>query len=139
MKLTELNNISACNILKSLLANEMEQIKTSVFVNTPESALPINFITISPNGGMDDLGNVGEGVLLLNVCVKLLQKNEVNNVKLTRILEVIEKVIPYEGVRKDNYYFTFSEKYKYSDGIDYSLGYAVKSLNVYFRVQRTNN
>ena len=139
MKLSELNSITACKVLQSLLADEMTAINTTCYINMPEKNLPDFFITIAPNGGMEDVGDMWQGIIQMTICVRLIKNLEINNIKLTKILEKIEEVIPFEGVRKDRYYFTLSTNYNFVDDMDYSVGYAVKNLNVYFRLERENN
>lgn len=139
MKLSELNSITACEKLKSLLEDKLAVIKTKTYLNYPETSLPDNFVAISPNGGMLDRNDAGEGILLLDVCVKLLKDKGINNIKLTRILEVINEVITDSGIRSENYFFVLSPQYNFIDEMDYSLGYAVKSLNIFFRIERTSN
>lgn len=139
MKLSELNSITACNQLKSLLEDVLQDIDTRVCINYPETNVPENFIALSANGGMEDRGDCAEGIILLNICVKLLKDKEINNIKLTRILEKINEVLKYNGARKDNYFFIVSDKYNFIDDIDYSLGYSVKSLNIFFRIERESN
>lgn len=136
MKLSELNSITACEVLKSLLENDMTAINTKCYINIPEKSLPDFFIAIAPNGGMEDVGDMGQGIIQMSICVRLIKNLEINNIKLTKILDIIEEVIPFEGVRKDKYYFTLNTEYNFVDDMDYSLGYAVKNLNVYFRKER---
>lgn len=136
MKLTELNSITGCEVLKSLLEVNMAEINTKCFINMPEKNLPDFFIAIAPNGGMEDVGDIGQGIIQISICVRLIKNLEINNLKLNKILEQIEEVIPFEGVSKDKYYFTLTTEYNFVDDMDYSLGYAVKNLNVYFRKER---
>lgn len=136
MKLKELNSITACEKLKSLLEDALAEIKVKTYINMPEKSLPDFFIAIEPNGGMTDKGDIAEGIILINICVRLLKDLEINNIKMTRILEKIDEVIPFEGTHIDNYYFTPSIEYNYIDDMDYSLGFAIKSLNIFFRIER---
>lgn len=136
MKLTELNSITGCEVLKSLLEGKMAEINTKCFIRMPEKNLPDFFVAIVPNGGMEDVGDMGQGIIQISICVRLIKDLEVNNIKLNKILEQIEEVIPFEGVSRDKYYFTLTTEYNFVDDIDYSLGYAVKNLNVYFRKER---
>lgn len=139
MDLSKTSSVAACNKLKNLLTPTMESIKTKVFTYFPESNLPDNFIIIQPNGGITDRGDCCEGFLLILIGIKLLKKSEVNEVKLANVLESFGKVLVDGGIRMDDTYFVIDNKLNFNEGNDYSLGYSVKSIHVFFRVQRTNN
>lgn len=136
MVLTALNSITVCEDFKSLLEEKLQGVKTKVYLNYPETNLPENFVAISSNGGMVDRGDCAEGVLLIDICVKLLKDKNINNIKLTRILEVLDEVIGENGIRYKNYFFVADNEYNFAFDMDYSLGYSVKSINIFFRVER---
>lgn len=117
----------------------MESIKTKVFMYLPESNIPNNIVVIQPNGSITDRGDCCEGYLLALIGVKLLKNNEVNIVKLKNVLDTFGKVVVDGGIRMDDTYFVIDNKFNFDEDIDYSLGYSVKSVHVFFRVQRTND
>lgn len=138
MDLGSLNGITACETLQSLIEEDefFKSATTKVFVDLPEKNLPDSFVAIFTNGGIVDRGDCCEGILMLSVCTKLIGSKKVNNAKIVKMLNRLDNILTQGGVRKGKFYFVVSNRYNMIDEMDYSLGYMVKSINLFYRKER---
>lgn len=149
MKLKELNSVDVCEAFKQGLLNNFSRsgvinnpIKDIYTITNPQQNLPDNYITIMPNGSMDNRGYVAQGIILMEIYCKLLPDGSINKVKNNKVLEWIgamldNDVIVREGYNNDvyvnRYYFSYSADYAFIDDINVEFGYSVKRLNIFFR------
>lgn len=149
MKLKELNSVDVCEAFKQGLLNNFSRsgvinnpIKDIYTITNPQQNLPDNYITIMPNGSMDNRGYVAQGIILMEIYCKLLPDGSINKVKNNKVLEWLgamldNDVIVREGYNNDvyvnRYYFSYSADYAFIDDINVEFGYSVKRLNIFFR------
>lgn len=149
MKLKELNSVDVCEAFKQGLLNNFSRsgvinnpIKDIYTMTNPQQNLPDNYITIMPNGSMDNRGYVAQGIILMEIYCKLLPDGSINKVKNNKVLEWLgamldNDVIVREGYNNDvyvnRYYFSYSADYAFIDDINVEFGYSVKRLNIFFR------
>ena len=149
MKLKELNSVDVCEAFKQGLLNNFSRsgvinnpIKDIYTITNPQQNLPDNYITIMPNGSMDNRGYVAQGIILMEIYCKLLPDGSINKVKNNKVLEWLgamldNDVIVREGYNNDvyvnRYYFSYSADYAFVDDINVEFGYSVKRLNIFFR------
>ena len=149
MKLKELNSVDVCEAFKQGLLNNFSRsgvinnpIKDIYTMTNPQQNLPDNYITIMPNGSMDNRGYVAQGIILMEIYCKLLPDGSINKVKNNKVLEWLgamldNDVIVREGynnnVYVNRYYFSYSADYAFIDDINVEFGYSVKRLNIFFR------
>lgn len=149
MKLKELNSVDVCEAFKQGLLNNFSRggvinnpIKDIYTITNPQQNLPDNYITIMPNGSMDNRGYVAQGIILMEIYCKLLPDGSINKVKNNKVLEWLgamldNDVIVREGynnnVYVNRYYFSYSADYAFVDDINVEFGYSVKRLNIFFR------
>lgn len=149
MKLKELNSVDVCEAFKQGLLNNFSRsgvinnpIKDIYTITNPQQNLPDNYITIMPNGSMDNRGYVAQGIILMEIYCKLLPDGSINKVKNNKVLEWLgamldNNVIVREGynnnVYVNRYYFSYSADYAFIDDINVEFGYSVKRLNIFFR------
>lgn len=155
MKLKELNSVDVCEAFKQGLLNNFSRsgvinnpIKDIYTITNPQQNLPDNYITIMPNGSMDNRGYVAQGIILMEIYCKLLPDGSINKVKNNKVLEWIgamldNDVIVREGYNNDvyvnRYYFSYSADYAFVDDINVEFGYSVKRLNIFFRKKTKHN
>lgn len=155
MKLKELNSVDVCEAFKQGLLNNFSRsgvinnpIKDIYTITNPQQNLPDNYITIMPNGSMDNRGYVAQGIILMEIYCKLLPDGSINKVKNNKVLEWIgamldNDVIVREGYNNDvyvnRYYFSYSADYAFIDDINVEFGYSVKRLNIFFRKRTKHN
>ena len=155
MKLKELNSVDVCEAFKQGLLNNFSRsgvinnpIKDIYTITNPQQNLPDNYITIMPNGSMDNRGYVAQGIILMEIYCKLLPDGSINKVKNNKVLEWLgamldNDVIVREGYNNDvyvnRYYFSYSADYAFVDDINVEFGYSVKRLNIFFRKKTKHN
>lgn len=155
MKLKELNSVDVCEAFKQGLLNNFSRsgvinnpIKDIYTMTNPQQNLPDNYITIMPNGSMDNRGYVAQGIILMEIYCKLLPDGSINKVKNNKVLEWLgamldNDVIVREGYNNDvyvnRYYFSYSADYAFIDDINVEFGYSVKRLNIFFRKKTKHN
>ena len=155
MKLKELNSVDVCEAFKQGLLNHFSRsgvinnpIKDIYTITNPQQNLPDNYITIMPNGSMDNRGYVAQGIILMEIYCKLLPDGSINKVKNNKVLEWLgamldNDVIVREGYNNDvyvnRYYFSYSADYAFIDDINVEFGYSVKRLNIFFRKKTKHN
>src|SRR5574344_682857 len=155
MKLKELNSVDVCEAFKQGLLNNFSRsgvinnpIKDIYTMTNPQQDLPDNYITIMPNGSMDNRGYVAQGIILMEIYCKLLPDGSINKVKNNKVLEWLgamldNNVIVREGynnnVYVNRYYFSYSADYAFIDDINVEFGYSVKRLNIFFRKKTKHN
>ena len=155
MKLKELNSVDVCEAFKQGLLNNFSRsgvinnpIKDIYTITNPQQNLPDNYITIMPNGSIDNRGYVAQGIILMEIYCKLLPDGSINKVKNNKVLEWIgamldNDVIVREGYNNDvyvnRYYFSYSADYAFIDDINVEFGYSVKRLNIFFRKKTKHN
>ena len=135
MRLSRLQQHKICDALKRAFVENGFIINDIYTMVEPSSDMPQCYVFISPNGSIDDLGDIAEGILALDVRVKLLQDRTINYIKLDKIIDDIDRILGND-VHIDNYYFTLSQRYKAVDYIDQAFGYSTKLINVFYRVKR---
>ena len=155
MKLKELNSVDVCEAFKQGLLNHFcrsgvmnNPINDIYTITNPQQNLPDNYITIMPNGSMDNRGYVAQGIILMEIYCKLLPDGSINKVKNNKVLEWLgamldNDVIVREGYNNDvyvnRYYFSYSADYAFVDDINVEFGYSVKRLNIFFRKKTKHN
>lgn len=139
MRLRDKNARQACEALRDILVQEGITVPTAdIFFAEPNTGIPTSYITITPNGGISDREDVAEMILLLEINVKLLQNKNVNTIKMDYITNSISSI--FENPKtKDNYEFLISKDYNLFDYTDITMGYGVKMINLFCRINRITN
>lgn len=137
MKLGKIQLHKTCEALKQGLVDNGFLIKEKdIYTMTePSGSVPQVYCFISPNGMVDDLGDIAEGILSVDIRVKLLQDRSINYKKLDKVIDSLDTILNND-LHIDNYYFTLSQRYKAIDYVDNAFGYSTKLINVFYRIKR---